>query len=149
MRNLLLGAAVAMTAASLSCGALAQKSDAGQKYPSRPIRFICPYVPGGAGDIFTRSGRRRAPCAAQQVPLRANDDGCDGANGKRAPRPPEMFAKQQRPPGRFGELGPLPCPQQGPHQRQTKGRGDAERDAGVRKEIDQARTAIKGAPRRK
>jgi len=48
-------AAVALVAASWACGVLAQKPGPVQAYPARPVRFICPYVAGGAGDIFTRT----------------------------------------------------------------------------------------------
>ena len=78
MRKLLLSAAVAMTAAVLSSHAAAQKPDAGQKYPSRPIRFICPYVPGGAGDIFTRTiGQKLSESLGYPVVV----DNRPGANG--------------------------------------------------------------------
>jgi len=73
-RNLLAAAAIA-AAAPL---ALAQAPEAGQKYPSRPIRFICPYVPGGAGDIFTRTiGQKLAESLGQPVVI----DNRPGANG--------------------------------------------------------------------
>jgi tripartite-type tricarboxylate transporter receptor subunit TctC len=76
--RLLIGAAVAMTAAGLSCSALAQRSDAAHKYPARPIRFICPYVPGGAGDIFTRTiGQKLSESLGQPVVV----DNRPGANG--------------------------------------------------------------------
>ena len=78
LRNLFLGAAIATTAAGLSCNVSAQGSDASQKYPSRPIRFICPYVPGGAGDIFTRTiGQKLSESLGQPVVV----DNRPGANG--------------------------------------------------------------------
>lgn len=47
-------------AAVLACaGAHAQKPGPAQTYPAKPIRFICPYNPGGAGDIFTRTIARK------------------------------------------------------------------------------------------
>jgi len=33
----------------------AQPNRAAATYPVKPIRFVCPYNPGGAGDIFTRT----------------------------------------------------------------------------------------------
>ena len=69
-------AALAWVAAGLTGGALAAEAD--QKYPSRPIRFICPYVPGGAGDIFTRTiGQKLAEALGQSVVV----DNRPGANG--------------------------------------------------------------------
>jgi tripartite-type tricarboxylate transporter receptor subunit TctC len=78
MRKLLLSAAVAVIAAGLPCAAPAQKSDAAASYPSRPIRFICPYVPGGAGDIFTRAiGQKLSESLGYPVVV----DNRPGANG--------------------------------------------------------------------
>jgi tripartite-type tricarboxylate transporter receptor subunit TctC len=47
-------------------------------YPVRPIRFICPYAPGGAGDIFTRTiGQKLGEALGQTVVV----DNRGGANG--------------------------------------------------------------------
>lgn len=47
-------------------------------YPTRPIRFICPYAPGGAGDIFTRTiGQKLTEALGQTVVV----DNRGGANG--------------------------------------------------------------------
>ncbi len=81
MRKLLLGAVVAVTAAGLSCIALAQKSDAGQKYPSRPIRLICPYVPGGGADIFSRTISQKLTEALGQTVVVDNRAGANGGIG--------------------------------------------------------------------
>lgn len=49
-----------------------------QNYPSRPLRFIVPYAPGGAGDIFARViGQKLGEAFAQQVVV----DNRPGANG--------------------------------------------------------------------
>jgi len=75
MTRILLAAAAIAAAAPL---ALAQAPETVQKYPSRPIRFICPYVPGGAGDIFTRTiGQKLADSLGQPVVV----DNRPGANG--------------------------------------------------------------------
>jgi tripartite-type tricarboxylate transporter receptor subunit TctC len=51
---------------------------AAQTYPSRPIRFIVPYVAGGAGDIFARTiGQKLGEAFIQQVVV----DNRPGANG--------------------------------------------------------------------
>ncbi|UCF76578.1 MAG: tripartite tricarboxylate transporter substrate binding protein, partial [Betaproteobacteria bacterium] len=47
-------------AALLACaGAHAQEAGPLRSYPAKPIRFICPYNPGGAGDIFSRTIARK------------------------------------------------------------------------------------------
>jgi tripartite-type tricarboxylate transporter receptor subunit TctC len=77
--------ALALLAAACAFGALAQKPEQGspasagaQAYPVRPIRFICPYVPGGAGDIFTRTiAQKLAESLGQSVVV----DNRPGANG--------------------------------------------------------------------
>jgi tripartite-type tricarboxylate transporter receptor subunit TctC len=49
-----------------------------QTYPNRPIRFVCPYPAGGAGDIFARViGAKLAEAFGQQVVV----DNRPGANG--------------------------------------------------------------------
>jgi tripartite-type tricarboxylate transporter receptor subunit TctC len=49
-----------------------------QSFPNRPIRFIVPYVAGGAGDIFARTiGQKFGDAFAQQVVI----DNRPGANG--------------------------------------------------------------------
>ncbi|MEQ1774039.1 MAG: tripartite tricarboxylate transporter substrate binding protein [Burkholderiales bacterium] len=51
---------------------------AAQPYPNRPIRFIVPYVAGGAGDIFARViGQKLGDAFSQQVVI----DNRPGANG--------------------------------------------------------------------
>ena len=51
---------------------------AAQTYPNRPIRFIVPYVAGGAGDIFARVvGQKLGDAFHQQVVI----DNRPGANG--------------------------------------------------------------------
>lgn len=66
-------------AAVLACaGAHAQKPGPAQTYPAKPIRFICPYNPGGAGDIFTRTiARKLTEYLGQSVVV----DNRAGANG--------------------------------------------------------------------
>ncbi|HXV10746.1 MAG TPA: tripartite tricarboxylate transporter substrate binding protein [Burkholderiales bacterium] len=69
----------AMVVAFLVCAcAYAQKPGAAPSYPVKPIRFICPYNPGGAGDIFTRTiARKLAEYLGQSVVV----DNRAGANG--------------------------------------------------------------------
>lgn len=69
----------AIVVAFLACaGAHAQKPGAGEGYPTRPIRFICPYNPGGAGDLFTRTvARKLSEYLGQSVVV----DNRAGANG--------------------------------------------------------------------
>ncbi len=68
-----------IVAAFLACaGVHAQKPGPGGRYPVKPIRFICPYNPGGAGDIFTRTvALKLAEYLGQSVVV----DNRAGANG--------------------------------------------------------------------
>ena len=78
MRKTGINMALAALAGLWACGAMAQKTDPADKYPMRPIRFICPYVPGGAGDIFTRTiGQKLSESLGQAVVV----DNRPGANG--------------------------------------------------------------------
>jgi tripartite-type tricarboxylate transporter receptor subunit TctC len=74
-------AAVALAAASWACGVLAQKPESVQAYPTRPIRFICPYVAGGAGDIFTRTIAQKLTEALGQTVVVDNRPGANGGIG--------------------------------------------------------------------
>ena len=66
----------AMMMALLLAAGGAQAADA--SYPTKPIRFICPYAPGGAGDIFTRTiGQKLSEALGQAVVV----DNRAGANG--------------------------------------------------------------------
>lgn len=68
----------AICAAGLAGAPAALAADAAQDYPNRPIRFICPYNPGGAGDIFTRVvGQKMSEILGQPVVV----DNRAGANG--------------------------------------------------------------------
>ncbi len=90
-------AAVALVIASWACGVLAQKpepaqaastssepalsSSKGQAYPARPVRFICPYVAGGAGDIFTRTIAQKLTEALEHPFVVDNRPGANGGIG--------------------------------------------------------------------
>jgi tripartite-type tricarboxylate transporter receptor subunit TctC len=96
-------AAVALVAASWACGVLAQKPESVQAYPTRPIRFICPYVAGGAGDIFTRTIAQKLTEALGHSVVVDNRPGANGGIGT------ELVAKAA-PDGHtllMGNSGPL------------------------------------------
>ena len=122
-----MSAAVALTAALGAGGAPAQKPEseriastgpgqvasagpstdsrtvAGPAFPARPIRFICPYVPGGAGDIFSRTIAQKLTEALGQSVVVDNRPGANGGIGT------ELVAKAA-PDGHtllMGNSGPL------------------------------------------
>ena len=82
-------AALALVATSWACGVLAQKPEpvqaastsSGQAYPARPVRFICPYVAGGAGDIFTRTIAQKLTEALGYTFVVDNRPGANGGIG--------------------------------------------------------------------
>ena len=74
-------AAVALVAALWACGVPAQKAESQQAYPTRPVRFICPYVAGGAGDIFTRTIAQKLTEALGQSVVVDNRPGANGGIG--------------------------------------------------------------------
>ena len=86
-------AAVALAAVLAAGGAPAQKPEServastgpatgsGQAYPNRPVRFICPYVPGGAGDIFSRTIAQKLTEALGQSVVVDNRPGANGGIG--------------------------------------------------------------------
>jgi tripartite-type tricarboxylate transporter receptor subunit TctC len=60
---------------------LRQAQGSGQTYPARPIRFICPYVAGGAGDIFSRTVAQKLTEALGQTVVVDNRPGANGGIG--------------------------------------------------------------------
>jgi tripartite-type tricarboxylate transporter receptor subunit TctC len=82
-------AAVALAAAVWAGGAPAQNpvtervasTGPGQAYPNRPVRFICPYVAGGAGDIFSRTIAQKLTEALGQAVVVDNRPGANGGIG--------------------------------------------------------------------
>lgn len=62
----------------LALGTIGAASAAETTYPTRPIRFICPYAPGGAADIFSRTiGQKLTEALGQTIVV----DNRAGANG--------------------------------------------------------------------
>jgi tripartite-type tricarboxylate transporter receptor subunit TctC len=103
MKQAWINSILAAMAATWACGAAAQKPEATDSYPARPIRFICPYVPGGAGDIFTRTVGQKLSEALGQAVVVDNRPGANGGIGT------DIVAKAQ-PDGYtllMGNSGPL------------------------------------------
>ena len=87
-------AATAAAAVLWACGVSAQKPesqpaaptlrqarDTGPAYPSRPVRFVCPYIAGGASDIFTRAIAQKLTEALGQSVVVDNRPGANGGIG--------------------------------------------------------------------
>lgn len=69
-------------AAVLACaGANVQQAGAAATYPSKPIRFICPYSPGGASDFVARTLARELSGFLGQSVIVDNRAGADGGSG--------------------------------------------------------------------
>jgi tripartite-type tricarboxylate transporter receptor subunit TctC len=79
MRKKLIAAGLAALSAGWTGWAIAQQDAA--SYPQRPIRFICPYVPGGAGDIFTRTIAQKLGDSLKQSVVVDNRPGANGGIG--------------------------------------------------------------------
>lgn len=93
-------AAAAVATALWACGAPAQKSESlptpstgsepalspSQKlvYPARPVRFVCPFVAGRAGDIFSRTIAQKLTEALGQFVVVDNRPGANGGIGTAA-----------------------------------------------------------------
>lgn len=73
--------AAGLAAVLICAGAHAQRFPAAQSYPAKPIRFICPYNPGGAGDIFTRTIARKLTEFFEQSVVVDNRAGANGGIG--------------------------------------------------------------------
>lgn len=72
----------AALAAVLACaGAYVPQAGAAGSYPSKPIRFICPYSPGGASDFFARTLARELSGFLGQNVIVDNRAGANGGNG--------------------------------------------------------------------
>ena len=78
---------------SVLATAVAPASAEAQAYPSRPLRFIVPFPPGGSTDIYARIiGPRLADTLRQQVVI-DNRPGAGGALGAdlAAKAPPDGY----------------------------------------------------------
>jgi tripartite-type tricarboxylate transporter receptor subunit TctC len=79
--------AAACTAACLLLGApaagIAQKSEAARSYPSRPVRIVVPFTPGGQPDIVTRLIAPRLTDALGHQVIVDNRPGAGGMIGAR------------------------------------------------------------------
>ncbi|HEU0289632.1 MAG TPA: tripartite tricarboxylate transporter substrate binding protein [Burkholderiales bacterium] len=81
MRKTWINMAMAALAGMWACSTAAQKIDPAEKYPVRPIRLICPYVPGGGADIFSRTVAQKLAESLGQSVIVDNRPGANGGIG--------------------------------------------------------------------
>ena len=87
----------------LAAGVAALPAMAADNWPAKPIRFVCPYVAGGAADIFTRTIGQKLGEAFGQTVIVDNRPGANGGIGT------ELVARAQ-PDGYtllLGNAGPM------------------------------------------
>jgi tripartite-type tricarboxylate transporter receptor subunit TctC len=80
-----------LTLTALLLTALPLASQADDAYPSKPVRIIVPYAPGGSGDVFARLLAERLTSRLKQNFIVENRAGATGAIGTRmvADSPPD------------------------------------------------------------
>ena len=75
-RRLMLAAAAAVVA-----GTLPQRVARAQSWPSRPIRMVCPFPPGGLTDLYTRAIADHLQTSLGQNVIVENRPGAGGLIG--------------------------------------------------------------------
>jgi tripartite-type tricarboxylate transporter receptor subunit TctC len=81
IRNPLTRRAAAIALAGLCAAALAPSAQAADPWPSRPLKIVVPYPPGGSSDIIARSISQQLSEALKQPVIVENKPGANGNLG--------------------------------------------------------------------
>jgi tripartite-type tricarboxylate transporter receptor subunit TctC len=82
MKHLIRGAAAALAALLVAAAPQAARAESAASFPSKPIRIVVPYAPGGSNDVFARAMAKRLTEVFKQSVVVENRAGGGGIVGE-------------------------------------------------------------------